>query len=65
MFAGGEVSLISGTNPTASETAGQFLYDTDDGRLLWDADGTGSGDAVLIATFSNIPSLASSDFIVI
>jgi VCBS repeat-containing protein len=62
---GGSVSLVSGSNPTASQASGQFLYDTDDGSLFWDADGTGSGDAVLVATFTSIPSLEASDFIVI
>jgi VCBS repeat-containing protein len=61
----GAVSLVSGSDPAASDATGQFLFDTDDGRLLWDADGTGSGDAVLIATFSNIPSLAATDFVVV
>jgi hypothetical protein len=56
--------LISGTNPTASDSTGQFLFDTDNGHLLWDADGTGSGNAVLVATLSNIPSLAASDIFV-
>ena len=65
LIAGGTVSLVSGSDPTASGATGQFLFDTDDGRLLWDADGTGSGAAVLIATFSNVPPLAASDFIVI
>jgi VCBS repeat-containing protein len=65
LTAGGTVSLVSGANPTASGASGQFLFDTDDGRLLWDADGTGTGGAVLIATLSNIPSLAASDFTVI
>jgi VCBS repeat-containing protein len=64
LFAGATVSLVSGSDPTASETSGQFLYDTDDGSLFWDADGTGSGEAVLVATFTNIPSLEASDFIV-
>jgi VCBS repeat-containing protein len=62
---GGSVSLVSGSDPTASTAGGQFLYDTDDGRLLWDADGTGSGAAVLVATFTGAPSLQASDFIVI
>ncbi len=65
LTAGGPVSLVSGADPTASEATGQFLFDTDDGRLLWDADGTGSGAAVLVATLSNLPSLAASDFTVI
>jgi Ca2+-binding RTX toxin-like protein len=61
---GGSVSFVSGTDPTASGTTGQFLYDTDDGRLLWDADGTGSGAAVLVATLTNLPPLTGSDFVV-
>jgi VCBS repeat-containing protein len=65
LTAGGTVSLVSGADPTASAATGQFLFDTDDGRLLWDADGTGGGDAVLIATLSDIPSLTTSDFAVI
>ena len=65
LTAGGTVSLVSGSDPTASGASGQFLFDTDDGRLLWDADGTGGGEAVLVATLSNIPSLATSDFAVI
>jgi Ca2+-binding RTX toxin-like protein len=64
LVAGGPVSLVSGTNPSASNASGQFLYDSDDGRLLWDADGTGSGAAVLVATLSNVPLLQASDFIV-
>ncbi|MEA3029457.1 MAG: serralysin, partial [Sphingomonadales bacterium] len=65
LVAGGSVSLVSGSDPTASNASGQFLFDTDDGRLFWDADGTGSDAAVLIATLSNIPSLTTSDFAVI
>ncbi|HET9637740.1 MAG TPA: Ig-like domain-containing protein [Allosphingosinicella sp.] len=62
---GNPVSLVSGSAPTATEEFGQFLYDTDDGSLFWDADGTGSGDAVLIATFTSVPALDASDFFVI
>ena len=42
----------------------RHLY-TDDGRLLWDADGTGNDAAVLVATFTNHPPLAASDFVVV
>jgi len=65
LVSGGSVSLVSGSTPTASSADGQFLYDTDDGRLFWDADGTGSNAAVLIATLSNVPTLTASDFVVI
>jgi VCBS repeat-containing protein len=64
LSSGGSVSLVSGSNPGATEASGQFLYDTDNGQLFWDADGTGAGDAVLVATFTNLPSLEASDFIV-
>ncbi|HEX8225903.1 MAG TPA: Ig-like domain-containing protein [Allosphingosinicella sp.] len=64
LFVGGPVSLVAGSAPAASQASGQFLYDTDDGSLFWDADGTGSGDSVLIATLSNLPSLEASDFFV-
>jgi Ca2+-binding RTX toxin-like protein len=65
LIAGGTVSLVSGTDPTATSATGQFLFDTDDGRLLWDADGTGAGAAVLVATLSNVPTLGAGDFIVV
>ncbi len=61
----GSVSLVSDSNPSASAAGGQFLFDTDDGRLLWDADGIGSGAAVLVATLTSHSSLAASDFIVV
>ena len=65
LAAGAPVSLVSGSEPGASEAKGQFLYDTDDGRLLWDADGTGSEEPILVATLSNIPALAASDLYVV
>ena len=65
LVAGGTVSLVSGTNPTPSVAAGQFLYDSDDGRLFWDSDGIGTGAAVLVATLGNVPPLLASDFLVV
>jgi Ca2+-binding RTX toxin-like protein len=61
---GGAVMLTAGSDPVVEGAAGQFLYDTDDGSLFWDADGTGSETAILVATFSSLPSLAASDFVV-
>ncbi|HYG48458.1 MAG TPA: Ig-like domain-containing protein [Allosphingosinicella sp.] len=65
LVGGGPVSLVSGPSPAATQARGQFLYDTDDGSLYWDSDGTGSGAAVLVATFTSVPSLQASDFFVI
>ena len=64
LFVGGTVSLVVGSAPTASLASGQFLYDTDDGSLFWDSDGTGSGAALLVATLTNLPRLDASDFVV-
>ena len=61
---GGAVSIISGGTPLATAASGQFLYDTDDGNLYWDADGTGGGAAVLVATFTGAPPLDPTDFVV-
>ncbi|MBV9930673.1 MAG: cadherin-like domain-containing protein [Alphaproteobacteria bacterium] len=62
---GGSVLLVSGANPTASGSLGEFLYDTDDGKLYWDDDGAGSDAPVLIATLTNLPPLAPSDIYVV
>ena len=58
------MTLVSGSAPVVSGTNGQFLYDSDDGRLFWDDDGTGSNAAVLIATLQSAPALQPSDIIV-
>jgi len=64
LVAGGSVTLISGANPTAG-AGGAFLYDTDDGRLFWDADGAGGAGPVLVATLGNLPTLTANDFIIV
>ena len=46
---------LSGAGVTAATTLTQrLLYDTDTGNLYFDADGTGSGAAHLIATLTNL-----------
>ena len=59
------VPLVSGSDPVVEGSDGQFLYDTDNGSLFWDADGTGSEAAVLVATFTNLPSLTAADCVVV
>jgi Ca2+-binding RTX toxin-like protein len=55
--------LVRGVDPTATSTKGQFLYDTDDGRLLYDSDGTGATTAAVVFTFSNKVALTTSHFL--
>ena len=39
----------------------RFVYETDTGRLSYDADGSGAGAASLIAVFRNLASVTASD----
>jgi hypothetical protein len=41
---------------------GQFLYDTSNGDLFWDSDGTGELAPVLIANLTGAPALTEADF---
>ncbi|MGG5808600.1 peroxidase family protein [Falsiroseomonas sp. CW058] len=50
---------------TATAAFGQFVYETDTGILAWDADGTGAGAAVVIATFTGNPALTASDLTIV
>jgi hypothetical protein len=44
---------------------GQFVYAKASGVLAWDADGTGGGAAIVIATLTNKPTLAATDFVIV
>jgi Ca2+-binding RTX toxin-like protein len=63
--AGTRPLLRAAAEPTAQGTSAQFLYDTTDGRLLWDGDGTGAGARVLVATLAGSPAITAEDFLVI
>ena len=65
LVAGGAASLVAGAAPAATQAFGQFLYNTGNGQLLWDADGTGGGAAVLLATLSGAPAITASDIEVV
>ncbi|MBX6373522.1 MAG: calcium-binding protein [Acetobacteraceae bacterium] len=43
----------------------QLVYDTDDGRLFWDSNGTDPGGRTLIAVLQGAPTLTASDIVVI
>jgi Ca2+-binding RTX toxin-like protein len=55
--------LVIGTDPKATSAKGQFLYDTDDGNLYYDADGTGAAAADLLVVLANHAVLKASSFI--
>ena len=58
------VNLAMGSNPLPGGGASWFLYDTDDGKLYYTADGSGQ-DAVLFLTLDGHPVLAGTDFLII
>lgn len=53
----GESSAAAGT--------GAFTYESDAGKLWWDADGSGEGARVAVALLNGAPALAASDILVI
>ncbi len=52
-------SFISGSSPSATSNKATFLFNTGNKTLSFDRDGTGSGSALEIATFTNGYSLHS------
>ena len=72
MFSGSDYGFSSGHSLTADElvvggpatgASGQFLYNTVNHILYWDADGAGSGAARPVAAFDNGAMLHKADFI--
>jgi Ca2+-binding RTX toxin-like protein len=57
--------FVSSDGATATESHGQFLFDTASSQLLWDADGTGEGAAQLLAHFANGATPDAHDFLLI
>ncbi|MEM9922610.1 MAG: hypothetical protein AAF915_02450 [Cyanobacteria bacterium P01_D01_bin.50] len=62
----GKQMLLIGSSSIAADNASQrFIYNTNSGALLFDADGNQTGfDAVQIATLFNEPTISASDIFV-
>lgn len=52
--------LVSGTDPTRNSAGGQFLYDTDNGKLSYE----NGPISVLIAVLRNAPVITADDFLI-
>ena len=61
----GSTVLVSGGAPAAANGDAAFLYDTDDGRLFYDADGNGAGDAQLLALLAGHPTIVAADIVIV
>ena len=61
---GAVVNLVQSSVPVAAGSNGQLLFDTDDGRLLWDGDGAGTSAPVLVAQLLGVTSVSANDFLI-
>jgi hypothetical protein len=55
--------FVASADPHAVAAVGTVLYNSSDGSLWWDADGTGSGAAVKVASLTGHPDLQASDLL--
>jgi len=60
-----EIDFVSGRRPTPEEKGPTLLYNTESGDLWWDADGTGSKDAVKMADLLNKPDFSLGDIVLV
>ena len=58
----GGFKLVQSDDPEATGDKQTFLFDRDNGKLWFDADGAGDGEAVFIATLRDVDKLKASDF---
>jgi trimeric autotransporter adhesin len=63
-FAAGDARFWSSGTGTAHDADDRVIYNTSTGQLWYDADGIGSGAAVLIATLQNASTLLATDIAV-
>ncbi len=57
------VTLVVGSDPAATTGKSTFLFESDNGRLWFDADGKGaSADLELVAILQNVKTLSTGDF---
>jgi Ca2+-binding RTX toxin-like protein len=56
------VRLVQNADPRATAAAPTFLFETDSGRLSFDADGRGGEDALFLLTIVDVSRLRAGDF---
>ncbi|MBC7986109.1 MAG: FG-GAP repeat protein [Sphingomonadaceae bacterium] len=58
-------AFVSNATGNAEDAEDRFIYRASKGLLYYDADGTGSGGAILIAKLVGSPALAAGDFVIV
>ena len=62
----GDARFRAGAGIThGQDSTDRIIYDTSTGQLFYDADGSGAGGSVMIATFAGNPALTATDFTVL
>jgi Ca2+-binding RTX toxin-like protein len=65
-FASGDARFAAGAGFTSGrDSSDRIVYNTTNGNLYYDADGSGAGAAQLIATLQGNPAIAAADITVI
>jgi Ca2+-binding RTX toxin-like protein len=61
-FAAGDARFFAGTGATSGQdSSDRVIYNTSNGNLYYDADGSGAGASQLIATLQGAPTLVATD----
>ena len=64
-FAAGDARFWSSTSGTAHDADDRVIYNTSNGQLWYDADGSGAGAAQLIGTLGGAPTLVATDISIV
>ena len=60
-----DIMFVTGEWSGATDAMATILYDIDTGRMLWDADGSGSDKPVLLSVLENAPTVTLHDFLIV
>jgi Ca2+-binding RTX toxin-like protein len=63
-FAAGDARFVANSTGSAQDASDRIIYNTTTRQVLYDADGSGAGSAVLIATLQTGAVLAATDIVV-
>jgi Ca2+-binding RTX toxin-like protein len=58
-----DFDFVAGAGPISTKPT--IIYESDSGRLLWDSDGQGSAQAVVLTTLTGAPQIGHHDFLVV
>jgi serralysin len=58
-------AFAANTTGLAGNADDRIIYETDTGKLFYDADGSGAGAAVQFAVLTGNPTITNADFVVV